>query len=89
MGRDVCQQSNENTENGEFRFGYTGEGEVGKLDYKIISHSGENSGHIVVDGKTFTHSTGCSGCAKPGEHDEFQVVIEWDAKKDEFTLKRK
>ncbi|MFI8685784.1 hypothetical protein [Rossellomorea sp. NPDC077527] len=77
-------------ENGEFVFGYKGEGEgdVGEIVYEITSNTGDHDGNRYVYGRTFTTTTACSGCAKPNEDDEFKVVIKWGGKKDEFTLKR-
>ncbi|WP_142675566.1 hypothetical protein [Rossellomorea aquimaris] len=77
-----------NSENGEFMFGYTGEESIGEIEYFITSRAGDSSGNINVDGKVFTRSTACSGCAKTVEDDEFHVVIQWDGKEDSFTLKR-
>lgn len=79
-----------NSENGEFMFGYKGKGKekVGEVVYEITSNTGDRSGNINVDGRRFTHTTACSGCAKTSEDGEFKVVIKWDGKKDEFVLKR-
>jgi hypothetical protein len=76
------------SENGEFEFVYKDEGSVGELSYKITSNTGESSGNINVNGKRFTDSNACSGCAVSNEDEEFHVVIKWDGKEDEFTLKK-
>ncbi|TKD71507.1 hypothetical protein [Pseudalkalibacillus hwajinpoensis] len=86
-GKYISNQTSEG-ENGEFRFGYKGKDSVSDIEYKITSNTGNSSGEINVNGKSFTHSTSCTGCAKTNEDEEIKVIIKWDGTEDAFILKK-
>ncbi|ASN05407.1 hypothetical protein [Virgibacillus necropolis] len=74
----------------EFQLRYKGEdvNSVGEFDYEIdsVGSSSRTNAILNEDGSLMDNGSMCSGCAFTTEETEVVVTVEWNDKKEIFTL---